>query len=760
MRSALRTFALALPLVVGAAGCQSCGESPAPEKVDAGTPKVEQALPGERVLLPLIERLAECDVDHRGKHVDLGSSAAAGRFGFVLGEPPGLENVEHDSSSWSQVFDRTVTTTFAVVEPTPVFVAMRVIGRDARQAHVTLDDQPLGTLSFTRDHIRVAETGVTSLPIDAGEHTVSVRFLGPSRDSHVPFAELDWIRLGFPDDDKGTFGAPTIPDIVTASVALGGVPHRAIALRGRSALRCGLQVPERATLKLSLGLEGGDEAPVRLLVRRDGSPPVVLHEGVVRGGPGAVWTDLELSLAEFAGTLATVELAVPNRLGKGRLLFGEPRVVVVTAPAPRIPKARAAVIVLLGGVTPQDLPPWKAAADPTLPTLSSLVLGASVFDRLRVPTTFASSVLASLLTGQRPRAHGHTDLATRLPAGTTTIATVARDAGVHTALFSGVPTTSTLFGFAEGWERYREHLPQSGQPATAPLDDAAAWVAEVTRDAPDGRLLAVVHARGGHPPWDVPPKDIASLPPANYAGALEPRRSAQLLARARQRGATKVLAPEDFERARALAGAALTGQDKALRGVIEALTAAGLWDQTLFVVLGDVSSGLDPTTLYGDGLPLSEPLLSVPLYVHFPGDLFGGARVSKPVEVYDIAATALASLGLSFGSDPRGRDLAAIASGVPLGVEQPLTATVDDRYAGRLGDLLVSGRSGKPPSLCDLGVDPTCAFDRRKSMPLATQWLFRAVSAREGAAAGTRREPVTVDLETDAALRVWGAISD
>jgi hypothetical protein len=760
MRRVLRACALALPLALGAAGCQSCGEASGPDKVDAGTPKVEQVLPGERVLHPLIDGLASCDIDHRGKHVDLGSPAASGRFGFVLGEPPGLEDVEHDSSTWSEVFDRTVTTSFVLVEPTPVFVAMRVIGRDARQAHVTLDDQPLGTLSFTRDHIRVAETGVTTLPIDAGEHTVSVRFLGPSRDSHVPFAELDWLRLGFPDEDKDTFGAPTIPDIVTASVALGGVPHRAIALRGRSAVRCGIPIPERATLKLSLGLEGGDEAPVRVLVRRDGVPPVVLHEGLVRGGAGAVWTDLELPLGELAGSLATIELAVPSRLGKGRLLFGEPRVVVTTAPPPRVPKARAAVLVLLGGVTPRELPPWKAAADPSLPTLSSLVLGAAVFDRLRAPTTFASSALASLLTGQRPRAHGFVDLATRLPAGTTTLATIARDAGVHTALFSGVPTTSTIFGFAEGWERYREYLPQSGQPATAPLDDAAAWVTEVTRDAPDGRLLAVVHARGAHPPWDIAPKDLEGMLPLDYAGALEPRRSAQLLARARQRGAAKVLAPEDFERARALAAAALTGQDKAVRGVIEALTAAGLWDQTLFVVMGDVSSGLEPNALYGDGLPLSEPLLSVPLYVHFPGDLFGAARITTPVEVYDIGATALASLGLSFGADPRGRDLAAIASGLPLGVEQPLSATVDDRYAGRLGELLVSGRSGKAPSLCDLALDPTCSFDRRKAMPLATQWLFRAVSAREGSATGARREPVTVDLETDAALRVWGAISD
>lgn len=741
------------------AGCKGCDDD---STASQPTETNAKPAPSERVLTRLIDDLHRCDVDHRGPFVDLGATAMYGRFGFRTEPPRGIQRSEHDSSTWAEVYDRTLTLSFFVAEPRTAFVGVRALGRDSRQAYVTLDDTPLGTLSFGRGLVRTAETPVTTLPLDAGLHTVTLRFLGPSRNEHVPFAELDWVRLGFPDDETTTFGAPTIADLVTASAVVGGQPRRAVALRASSAIRCGFEVPDRAALHLSLGLEGGDEARAEVALRIDGQERVVLAETLVNSRSDATWTELNLDLSPYQGKLVTLELATPPGFRRGRVLFAEPRIVVPTIDPPVTPKARAVVVVVLDGVEPGLLPPWKGQADSALPTLSSLVLGATVVENLRAPTSFVSSTFASILTGLPPRAHAHTDLSTALPEGTSTVATVARDAAVHTAMFTGVPTTFRAFGFDAGWERFGEYPPQSGSPATAPLDDAAAWITEVTSDAPNARLLLAVHARGAHPPWDLTSREATALPPTDYAGALEPRRSAQLLAKARQRGPAKVLAPEDLERARALAGAALTQQDAALRRIIEALTGVGLWDQTLFVVMGDVSSALNLETLYGDGLPLSEPLLHTPLYVHFPGDLFGGGRIRAPVEVYDVAATTAAALDLHLDNKHLGRDLAAIAANIPDGISSARIATVDDRYASRLGDLVLNGRSGKSPSLCDLSVDPTCAFDRRSAMPLATQWLFRAVVERETTlgAPPEKRRAVMVDLDTDAALRVWGAVSD
>jgi hypothetical protein len=206
---------------------------------------------------------------------------------------------------------------------------------------------------------------------------------------------------------------------------------------------------------------------------------------------------------------------------------------------------------------------------------------------------------------------------------------------------------------------------------------------------------------------------------------------------------------------------ALAGQDRALGNLITALKAAGLWDSTLFVVTGDVASGASMSALFGDGLPLAEPLLTLPLYMHFPGGQHAGTRVAEPTEVVDVTRTAFAVLGLDPGKRG-GRDLAQVASGVSLGLSQPQIATLDTMYSARWGDLVLTGRSGAPPLLCDLLLDPTCAVNRREAMPASVHALFRRIVAADRAArpGAEQRELAPVDAETAAQLKVWGAVTD
>jgi arylsulfatase A-like enzyme len=438
---------------------------------------------------------------------------------------------------------------------------------------------------------------------------------------------------------------------------------------------------------------------------------------------------------------------------------------VLVAPAeepPAIPPARAVVIVALTGVERGDLPPWSGRADPRLPTLSELAASATAFELHRAPTTVVSGVMASLLTGLPPQAHTLSDAGARLPERMTTIGAIARDSSVRSAMFTGVPATFRAFGFASGWGRFVEHPPGSGEPATTPIDAAAAWITETAREGPGARLLAVIHARGGHPPWEVAPKELSALKPADYAGPIEPRRAGQVLARIRSSWRrAKILTGNDRDRIRDLSAIALAGQDRAIGGVIAALKAAGLWDETLLVVTGDVASGRSDEALYGDALDLSEVPLTLPLYVHFPGDMYSGLRISAPTEIVDIPTTALAALRLAFaqGRKVYGRDLSAVASGRE-GIERdPQVAALGDRYSTRWGALVLFGRFGAPPFLCDLALDPTCAFNRREVMPLSTMALFRRTVAFDAAtrAPASQREPATIDPDTAAQLSVWGS---
>lgn len=796
----MRAGAISRPLILAAmaaalAGCRGCDAPPRdlPERAAAAAASAAASAapeaPPARELVHLVDALPGCVLEHRGLLFDAGPGALPGRVAWEgpagasprlslasaprgrdaspgasfaqAPPPPGVEAVEHDGSTWARVSERQIKITFALPEPSPVFVSLRAFGLASRSATVSLDDYVLGTVRLPRDQVRIATTATTALPVDPGLHTLTIRFSGRSVDGQ-PFADIDWIRVGVPDELSTAYGPPTLRDVVAPGAALGGVPHRSISLRAPGAVRCAIR-PSRATrLRAAVGVLGPGEGDAEIRVVRDGQEPVLLRKVHVVGGDKATWTDVEVPLDAFAGQVVFLDLRATTSARGGRILFGDPVLVGPAEAPPAVPPARAVVIVALDGVERADLPPWSGRADPRLPTLSELAATGTTFERHRAPSTVVGAVMASLLTGLPPQAHTLGDQGARLPERVTTIGAIARDSSVRTAMFTGVPMTFRAFGFGAAWGKFLEHPPASGDPASTPIDAAAAWITETAREGRDVRMLAVVHARGGHPPWEVAPKEISALKPADYAGPIEPRRAGQVLAKIRaSRRRTKILTSADRERMRDLAAIALGGQDRGIGAMIAALKAAGLWEETLLVVTGDVSSGRSDEALYGDALDLAEPPLTLPLYVHFPGDLYTGQRVTSPTEIVDIPRTALAALGLSFtpGRKVLGRDLAAVASGREDINPEPQVAILGDRYSSRWGELVLFGRFGAPPFLCDLVLDPTCAFNRRDLMPQATMALFRRTLAFDAQtrAPASQREPATIDPDTAAQLNVWGA---
>lgn len=762
MKTALALACLGLGAI---ASCQCAKSSDSAGDPQTKTPEktAEIKAPGPPKPAPrleLIGALPDCDLEHRGLLLDAGTDALAGRFGFRGGIPEGVLQTEHDGSTWIRVFDKTLTLSFMLTEPNQVFVSARAIGRSAKSASVLLDDQPLGLLNFQRDQIRTANTVTTTLPADAGLHTITLRFAGKPKGNEA-FAELDWIRIGFPDELKQTYGPPTMRDVVLPAAALSGVPHRSIALRAPGAVRCPVHLPREARFKASLGLLGQGEGDAEIRILEDGKAPRVLHRAHLTGGDKAVWSDIDVALQGEVGMLAALELRAVGAPAGTRVLLGDPRLEMTESPIAPLPPAKAAIIVVLSGVERSMLPPWKSEPSPDLPALSELAHSATTFSFHRAPTTVVAGVMASLLTGLPPPAHSLTDVAARLSKAHSTIGTVARDASVRTAMFSGVPSTFRAFGFAgTSWEQFSEISPASGEPATSPIDKATSWISDVLRDSPDARLLTVIHARGAHPPWGVSPKEMTDLPPKDYAGPIEPRRAAQVLAELRAKRGTNSLSPADLQRIRALAELALSNQDRALGSLFTALRATGLWDNCLLIVTADISSGPMENSLYAEGVDLRESTLSLPLYVRFPGGSFGGSRIDEPTEVVDLAQTVLASLSLSFSRKSYGRDLALVASGATAGgFSGPQIAVLDDRYSTRWHGLILTGRYETAPFLCDVNADPGCVFNRRDAMPIATSALFRRMVkiGMQSRAPLSAREPATLDQETASALSVWGA---
>jgi hypothetical protein len=325
-------------------------------------------------------------------------------------------------------------------------------------------------------------------------------------------------------------------------------------------------LPAGARLVGSVGASGVGDADVELRAVRDRAAPVVLAAMHVTGN--APWKAFDLPLDRAVapvnsgrGTLGAIELVAVRSTRGVRVAFGEPRVVTAAVSDPAaVPRARAAVIVVLGDFAPRALALYGGTT--AMPELTSLAKSGVLFESNRATSGAGSAAFASILTALRARAHGVIDDEAGLGPDVTTLADLARQAGIRAAMFTSNPTTSAAFGFDRAWDTFVEHVPDLAEPpgaGLAPFDDAARWITERAGEG-DGRFLVVVHARGGHPPWDASPEALKTMAPPDYTGSIDPKRAAELLSRSRSGGprpTTMHITYADRTRAWALYGLAL-----------------------------------------------------------------------------------------------------------------------------------------------------------------------------------------------------------
>jgi arylsulfatase A-like enzyme len=528
---------------------------------------------------------------------------------------------------------------------------------------------------------------------------------------------------------------------------------RALSLRAPGFVRCSGWLPANATFEASLATAGGGEAVVEARLLRDRRPPVLLGTAHAPGGNSG-WSTWSVPVTglEGGGALASLELAVTSAAKGTRVLLGEPRVVGAVAGAGEAPApVRGVVLVVLGSTSAKSLGPWGGPHG--VPELARLSASGATFLANRSVSSLASAVMGSILTGLPPRAHGLDDADARLPKGPTTVQEACRQGGAATAMFTANPTTGAAFGFDRGWDTFVAHDPLEDAPASRVFDDAVTWIEQHKGD----RFLVVIHARGGHPPWEAAPEELKSMPPEGYLGMVEPRRAAEALSKARKHPAR--FKDDDRVRAWALYDHALDAHDQALGRLMAALSAAGRDDDTAVLVTGDVAANEAPPVPFVDVEALDEPLLATPLVLRWPhAAALAGRRVEAPTSSLDVARTVLDALGLAPPAAFEGIDLAHVALGAVVPSERPLTATRAGRFAVRWGPFVLLGARDRELRMCDLSLDPACVADVRATSPLALEPLHRAAMATLTRApeARTPHEPVVLDEHTTQALVRWG----
>ena len=356
------------------------------------------------------------------------------------------------------------------------------------------------------------------MTLGAGGHELAFRFVGGSRASDEPLAELDWAHVGTGEPGE-PYAAPTRADVVRQATA-GGRSLRALSLRAPGFVRCAGWLPANATLEASLSTAGDGEGQVEARLLRDRRPPVVLGAARARG-PAAGWSPWVIPVTglEGAGALASIELAVTGA-GKGtRVLLGEPRIIATDASAAdEPPPARGVVLVVLGSTSAKSLGPWGGSL--ATPELARLGATGMIFDANRSPSSLASAVVASMLTGLSPRAHGVDDPNARLTRATVTSRRRVVRAAPRRRCSPRTRRPARRSGSIAAGTRSSPHDPLEEVPATRVFDDAAAWIEEHKGE----RFFVLVHARGGHPPWDVTAEELSGMPPqATWSRRGEPR---------------------------------------------------------------------------------------------------------------------------------------------------------------------------------------------------------------------------------------------
>jgi len=761
---------LAGPLVLLLGLAPSCSRQRSPDATEipatspAGTdvPAATEA-PQRPVALDMTRDVGDCSFGHNGVLVDVGDPSKSSSLhpGSLRAGPE--EWVERQGATWLQVRSRVLSTTFYwpafasdEMKDAGVYVQARIVGVAARGASVAIDGRTVGSFSLGKSATGwfVARPAST-LMLSTGAHELTLRFAGGARGGGEPLAEVQWVHIGTGDPSE-PYAAPILSDVLV-DVSVGGRSLPALSLRAPGFARCSGFVPADATLEAWLATEGDGDADVEARIVRDRHPPVVLGAAHVMGG-GAGWASWSVPVAGLDGNgeLASVEL-LAKRASKGtRVLFGQARVVRAGAlPAPSSPAARGVLLVVLGSTSSKALAPWGGPHAATV--LAALAASGTLGVANRAPSSLGNAVVASMLTGLPPFKHGLDDPDRSLAEEVTTLQQACRQGGVSTAMFTADPTTGAAFGFARGWDTFSAHDPLEDVPATRVFDEAAAWIGAHAGE----RFFVLVHARGGHPPWDATPDELKGMPPAGYVGIIDPHRAAEAIAKVRKHPAR--FKEDDRARAWALYDHSLDAHDAALGQLLASLRAAGREGDTVTLVTGDVAANEASGVPFAESDTLDEPLLATPLVVRWPrGSALAGRRIEAATSAVDLGRTVLSALGLAAPTAFQGADLAALAQQGLLGGQRPLAATRADRFSVRWGSYVLTGSHEHEARMCDLSLDPACIADVRGTSPLALESVQRfAMDAlpTKATSHGPRLRP-TLDEHTKAALVRWGRAKD
>jgi len=479
------------------------------------------------------------------------------------------------------------------------------------------------------------------------------------------------------------------------------------------------------------------------------------------------------------------------------------------------------VLVVLDTARATDTPPARAE---TMPTLAALAESGTAYRDAFACAPWSVPSHASLFTGVHPSEHGAHGDHTSLDGDHRTLAESFADSGYETIGVSNNTWITEAFGFARGFDSFwkgwqywqsdadmgtvaradepREKLRRAaanlfdGNPLVNAVNVAYSELFQPAGD--DGaarttaRLESWLESRDGDDPFfcfvNYLEPHIDYRPPEAYAepflpadGTFEEAVAVRQDPRAYDVGEYD-LTDREFRLLHALYRGELAYVDEQLARLRTALQAAGEWDDTLFVVVGDHGENVGDHGFLGHQYNLYDTLLHVPMVLHGGAFTGGAGNADALVQLSDLVPTLLDATGVddpalrgqcrgpSFHPDADADEREAVFA--EYVAPQPSMERLEERFGGvpeRLYEYdrslqairtrrhkLIRGSDGSE-RLYDVEEDPGERTDRSATHPERVAALGdRLASWRESVDEAEQRGEVEVDEDTERRLENLG----
>ena len=643
----------------------------------------------------LLEHAHLAVVDHRGLYIDFGTPAQDKYTSGDWNSGWGSRGTDGDVT-YAQA-GRRGRIYFHADETGARHVRLRLRPKGTGALTPYVNNEQLQSIFFEGESWQDVDFEIPAEHVRRGENYLLLTFGGVEtiRGEEVS-VQMASVHVGESAPGAG-YEAPAWGTTV-ANVSLGGAEKRALVYATPVTFTYYVEVPEDGRLTFSVGQEGEAGGTARVFATPEGGSEAKLFEASLTSG----WNAQNLDLSAHAGNI--VQLRFEAEGGAGRVAWAAPRIAVPARPAPEIAQAKNVVVLLIDTLRASKLQAWNPESRVRTPAIDALAEGGVVFERAQSPENWTKPSVASVLTGLHPVDHGARTQAAALPDSALMLSEHMKSNGFATAGFIANGYVSREFGFDQGWDLYRNYIRENlARDAEDLFDDAAEWALEHR----DERFFLYVQTIDPHVPYDPGDEYLEMYDPrSNYEGQVSPRSTGDLLHEAK--GGRITFTQSDIIRLKALHDGEITQHDVHLARFVERMKEAGLWEDTLFVLVSDHGEEFNEHGSWGHGHSIYQELLNVPLMFHFEGKI-EASRVpaSVAVNTLDIPPTVTEIAGVPPMPNIAGRSLVPYLAGQRRsGPQVAWSDFLDERRVAVAGRWKFLIRGNLTSSLFDLQEDP------------------------------------------------------